>query len=175
MHVETSSIKLKIVNISLNFNLGKRLDLDTLQFGRYDGKKFNALVYKLSEPKSTALIFGSGKVTLLGCKNQQEIISAIYAVCNKVNCTKPKELVINNFVGVYHCGHKINLEILRSLLSNSYFEPEIFSGLVYRSPKTSFSAMFFRTGKVILTGSKSIEELNKHLFEFRSLINKVKI
>jgi transcription initiation factor TFIID TATA-box-binding protein len=171
--------ELECVNIALNFNLSKKLDLHrvkaSIPTSKFDPKKFNALVYKIRKPKCTALIFTSGKVTLLGCKNNVEIVFAIKNICDKLKLSGfscfPTDLQFNNFAAVYNCGFQIRLNALFLLLPNCTYEPELFSGLIYRLPNSSISFMIFTTGKIIVTGSKSFDVLKEKLDELLPLIN----
>ncbi len=64
---------IKIENIVASATLGKSIDLPTvakaLEGVDFNREQFPGLVYKLKEPKTAALIFGSGKLVCTGAKS----------------------------------------------------------------------------------------------------------
>ncbi len=52
---------------------------------KYDPKRFPALIYRKKEPKSTALIFRTGKIVLLGNKNENEAVLASQYIVKDLN------------------------------------------------------------------------------------------
>lgn len=71
------------------------------------------------------------------------------------------DIVIQNVVVSANTHMKFPLEILAQKLENAEYEPESFPGLVYRVDKPKASTLLFTTGKVICSGSKSLNEAKK--------------
>jgi len=64
----------KLQNIVATFNLGVELDLRKIALNarnsEYNPKRFAACIMRIREPKTTALIFRSGKVVCTGAKSE---------------------------------------------------------------------------------------------------------
>jgi len=57
-------------------NLGIALDLKTIAMharnAEYNPKRFSAVIMRIREPKTTALIFKSGKMVVTGAKSEEQ-------------------------------------------------------------------------------------------------------
>lgn len=134
---------------------------------------------RIREPRTTALVFKTGKMVVTGAKNAQEshIASKKYtAIIQKVGFDATfRDFKIRNISATCDVGFPIKLEgLLYAHPSNSTYEPEIFPGLVYRltDPKVAF--LVFVSGKIVITGAKTEESLEialrllyPHLADFR--------
>ena len=121
---------------------------------------------RLRDPKSTALIFKSGKMVVLGAKeeNQSKIAARKYAriigLCAVAEKVTFKDFRISNMVAVANCEFPIRLEGLAlSHIKFSSYEPELFPGLIYRLENPTLVLLIFVSGKVVLTGAKSKHNL----------------
>ena len=73
-----------------------------------------------------------------------------------------RELTVGNIVAKVSLGRRIDLDVLaRSLGDGIEFEPELFPGAIMRKGTGKSLALLFRTGSIIFTGAKSIEELEE--------------
>ena len=67
-----ADVEIKVENIVASATLGKSLELPriapALENVEYNLEQFPGLVFKLKEPKTAALIFGSGKLVCTGAK-----------------------------------------------------------------------------------------------------------
>lgn len=63
-------------NIVATCNLGSELDLKTIALharnAEYNPKRFSAVIMRIREPKTTALIFRSGKMVVTGAKSEEQ-------------------------------------------------------------------------------------------------------
>ena len=124
---------------------------------------------RIKEPKTSALLFTSGKVVCTGAKDMAGAKKSIHRIIDslkKVNVKITIEpiLKIQNLVGAGELGLDLNLNRLAMKLSNVEYEPEQFPGLVYKI-KNPFRASFllFSNGKIVCTGVKSKEEMERCL------------
>jgi transcription initiation factor TFIID TATA-box-binding protein len=67
---------------------------------------------------------------------------------------------IQNVVASTSIGEELDLNAISATFSNAEYEPEQFPGLVFRVPEPKTAALIFRSGKVVCTGAKSIEEVH---------------
>jgi transcription initiation factor TFIID TATA-box-binding protein len=79
---------------------------------------------------------------------------------------------IENVVASTAIGIEINLKQATLALEGADYDPERFPGLVYHTKDPKTAALIFRTGKIVCTGAKSIDEVHKSLENvFQSLRN----
>ncbi|MCK5235256.1 MAG: TATA-box-binding protein, partial [Candidatus Aenigmarchaeota archaeon] len=69
-----------------------------------------------------------------------------------------KDTKITNCVVSCDTHSKFVLEQLAAKLSDAEYAPESFPGLVYRVAKPKASVLVFSTGKLICSGTKSLDE-----------------
>lgn len=123
---------------------------------------------RLREPRSTALIFASGKMCVTGTKSTHNAALAAQRfayIVEKVGF-KPAliDFKVQNIVGTIDVGFPIRLEGLVFAHSTfASYEPELFPGLIYRlvSPRVVF--LIFVSGKVVITGAKTEKDLTDAL------------
>lgn len=181
----TSGIIPTLQNIVATVNLDCRLDLKTVALharnAEYNPKRFAAVIMRIREPKTTALIFASGKMVVTGAKSEDDskLASRKYArIIQKIGFSaKFTDFKIQNIVGSCDVKFPIRLEGLAfSHGTFSSYEPELFPGLIYRMVKPKIVLLIFVSGKIVLTGAKQREEIYQAfeaiypvLSEFRKL------
>jgi len=155
-------------NIVATVNLDCRLDLKTIALharnAEYNPKRFAAVIMRIRDPKTTALIFASGKMVVTGAKSEDDsrLASRKYArIVQKLGFeAKFSEFKIQNIVGSCDVKFPIRLEGLAYSHGNfSSYEPELFPGLIYRMMQPKVVLLIFVSGKIVLTGAKVREEI----------------
>ncbi|KAG4032372.1 hypothetical protein MFRU_007g02760 [Monilinia fructicola] len=163
-----SGIVPTLQNIVATVNLDCRLDLKTIALharnAEYNPKRFAAVIMRIRDPKTTALIFASGKMVVTGAKSEDDskLASRKYArIIQKLGFNaKFTDFKIQNIVGSCDIKFPIRLEGLASRHMNfSSYEPELFPGLIYRMMKPKIVLLIFVSGKIVLTGAKVREEI----------------
>jgi len=180
---KSSKREIKVVNIVVSASLGHDIPLEkmaaTLSNTEYNPEQFPGLVIRIKEPKTSALIFSSGKIVCTGARtmaNVHESIKKIIKSLEKIN-VKIKdfpEVKIQNIVASGSVGMDLNLNVLAMKLENTEYEPEQFPGLVYKLPEQKATFLLFSNGKVVCTGTKSEEEVNKALDKLIENLKKIK-
>jgi transcription initiation factor TFIID TATA-box-binding protein len=164
----TAGIIPTVQNIVATVNLDCRLDLKTIALharnAEYNPKRFAAVIMRIREPKTTALIFASGKMVVTGAKSEDasKLASRKYArIIQKLGFNaKFTEFKIQNIVSSCDVKFPIRLEGLAfSHGTFSSYEPELFPGLIYRMVKPKIVLLIFVSGKIVLTGAKQREEI----------------
>ena len=74
-----------------------------------------------------------------------------------------KTIKIENVVASTAIGQEIDLKSVTLALEGADYDPEQFPGLVYRTKDPKTAALIFRSGKIVCTGAKSIEDVDKGL------------
>ena len=163
---------IKVVNIVVSTSLEHDIPLEkmaaTLSNTEYNPEQFPGLVIRIKEPKTSALIFSSGKVVCTGARSMekvQESIKKIIKSLEKIGIKiKIKPVVkIQNIVASGSVGMDLNLNVLAMKLNNTEYEPEQFPGLVYKIDEAKATFFLFSNGKVVCTGTKSEKEVHAAL------------
>lgn len=137
---------------------------------------------RIREPKTTALIFASGKMVCTGAKSEEmsETASKQYANNIRKVSTMNKEVKltdfkIQNIVGSHDVGFQIKLESLRRASENiATYEPEMFPGLIFRMQDPKVVLLIFSSGKIVLTGAKKREQIYDAYQKIRPLLTQHK-
>lgn len=162
--------EIKIVNIVCSASLGQDIPLiklaETLPNTEYNPEQFPGLVMRIREPKTSALIFSSGKIVSTGAKSMKKVKESVRAIIKnltKINVRIKEEPKINvqNMVASGNINMDLNLNALAMELENTEYEPEQFPGLVYKLPGTRATFLLFSNGKIVCTGTRSETKLNE--------------
>lgn len=163
-----SGIVPQLQNIVSTVNLSCKLDLKKIALqarnAEYNPKRFAAVIMRIREPRTTALIFSSGKMVCTGAKSEEDsrLAARKYArIIQKLGFTaKFVDFKIQNMVGSCDVKFPIRLEgLVFQHAKFSSYEPELFPGLIYRMVKPRIVLLIFVSGKVVLTGAKVRQEI----------------
>ncbi|WP_232688981.1 TATA-box-binding protein [Halobacterium zhouii] len=84
-----------------------------------------------------------------------------------------ESIQVENVVASSDIGQEIDLETLSEDLGATDYDPDNFPGLVYRMHDPKAAALIFRSGKVVCTGAKSVDDVMTALeyvfYELREL------
>lgn len=163
-----SGILPQLQNIVSTVTLGCPLVLKDIALqarnAEYNPKRFAAVIMRIREPRTTALIFSSGKMVCTGAKSEDDsrLAARKYArIVQKLGFSaKFTEFKIQNMVG--SCDVKFPIRLEGLVLAHGQFcsyEPELFPGLIYRMVKPRIVLLIFVSGKVVLTGAKVREQI----------------
>ncbi|KAJ1544814.1 TATA-box-binding protein, partial [Nowakowskiella sp. JEL0078] len=114
----SSGIVPTLQNIVATVNLSVQLDLKTIALharnAEYNPKRFAAVIMRIREPKTTALIFASGKMVVTGAKSEEQsnLAARKYArIVQKLGFNAQfKDFKIQNIVGSCDVKFPIRLE-----------------------------------------------------------------
>ena len=179
----TNKREIKVVNIVVSTSLKHDIPLEkmaaALSNTEYNHEQFPGLVIRIKEPKTSALIFSSGKVVCTGARSMDKVKESIQKIIKSlekigIKITIDPEINIQNIVAAGTVGMDLNLNTLAMKLENTEYEPEQFPGLVYKLPEAKATFLLFSNGKVVCTGTKSEAEVHKALDKLVENLKKVK-
>jgi transcription initiation factor TFIID TATA-box-binding protein len=163
------NIRPRVQNIVATANLGCALNLKKIARSmwnvEYKPKRFDAIIMRIRDPRTTALIFRSGKMVCIGAKSTHQSRLAArkharllqrhgYPVCFT-------NFKIQNMVSSFNLKFPICLKRLVAIQKKfSCYEPELFPGLIYRIDSLGIKLLVFVSGKVIITGAKKQRHIN---------------
>jgi len=181
-----------IENIVSTANFGCHLNLREIALqaknAEYNPRRFSAVIMKIKEPKTTALIFSSGRIVCLGAKTEEDSKKA----CKKFgkiikSLGYPaifKEFKIENIVGSLDIKFNISLNKLYFHIVKNFnsglrryvvYEPEVFPGLIYRMVDPKIVLLIFNSGKMVLTGGKDRNDIYEGFRKIYPVLNIFKI
>ena len=131
---------------------------------------------KTPEMDGRVTIFPSGKMISVGGKSIKKSIDQLnhakfYLVReNMINDTKLKPIT-QNIVATVDVGQKLSLARLSSKIPRAIYNPKIFPGMILKG-LNSCNFLIFASGKIVMTGAKSLEEVNRSIFELFQKLDK---
>ncbi|MHA1377026.1 MAG: TATA-box-binding protein [Candidatus Helarchaeota archaeon] len=169
----------KIVNIvaSVRFGIEKIIDLNNIAMKNknteYNPDTFPGLIFRIQNPKSTILVFSTGKLVLTGLKKEKDvgpITDKVLKVIKKhgAKVTSEPEIKIQNIVASGDLSLRLNLDLMSISLERALYEPEVFPGLIYRMQVPKVVFLIFASGKIVCVGAKSetdVQQAVKQLLE----------
>lgn len=175
---------IEIVNVVASATIEQRLDLldITKKFPdvEYHPEQFPGAVFRLHNPKTATLLFGSGKMVCTGAKSEEMSVKAVNMVVQKLRKGKIKIknepiVTIQNIVSSINLGGKVSLEQAARTLPRSMYEPEQFPGMIHRmlDPKTVI--LIFASGKLVCVGAKREEEIHRSVNNIHSELEEKKL
>ena len=178
-------IEPEITTITGILSTGAKLDLEDVALKcdntYYNSKENNFVVKRLLRRKklfATFNIFKTGEITVTGVKNEKDLKHASRNLCkilikNGFKNVKYKHPKIVNYSTKYDFELEIDLKKLSMKLKDKFntyikkkemkisYEPEHFSGLIFRTEIPILSFTFFSSGKVNIVGAKNLKQIEK--------------
>lgn len=172
---------LHIQNIVSTFVTNCKLNLKDIALRarntEYNRKRFAAVVMRIKSPRTTALIFSSGKVVVTGAKSEDasRLASRRFArIIQKLGFhVSFSEFKVQNIVSSIDFGTKLSLELVKVIYPDMcVYEPELFPGLTFvlnsgaknKSEKCRTVCLLFHSGKCVVTGIR-LESQRHEAFE----------
>ena len=165
-----------IVNIVATVEMERPFDLEELLVKLPNVEKAHFWVKAKIPPynKYTAF-YGSGKFLITGAKSEKELNEVAnnvvdyiqkYGIDNTI-----KNININNRVYMDQLGFDVDLGKLIVELSDydASYEPEQFPGLNFKD-NYGLTYLLFGSGKITITGVKSLDNFEEYVGEFKDLI-----
>ncbi len=175
--------KIKIQNIVVSTSLEHDIPLiklaEVLPNTEYNPEQFPGLVMRIKTPKTSALIFSSGKVVCTGAKSITKVRESIVKIIENLKKIRIKikikpKINIQNMVASGTINMDLNLNSLAMKLENTEYEPEQFPGLVYKLPGTRATFLLFSNGKIVCTGTRSETKLREAVAKLVINLKKLK-
>jgi len=169
--------KMNIHNVVVSASLVNLLDLDDIE-NRYPGLCYRQPGFPSLNLKDTVSslcqIFKNGKVIVIGGKSELEAKELFDSYLERVPKlgydTKYSAYKIHNIVAYYNYGKPVSLVHLAQKPMVSY-EPERFPAAVrYRLLDLKITANIFYSGKVVILGAKSLDDINAAVEKIKTLL-----
>ena len=168
------SQKPKIRNVVCTANLEQRVNitrLAELPCGIYDEAIYGGRCgyVKTPEMDGRVTVFPSGKMISVGGKSIKKGIEQLnHAKFYLVQQDMIRDVVlvptIRNIVATVGFGKNIPIDIVSTKISGAIYDPETFPGMIIRGVN-SCSFLVFASGKIVITGARSADELHTASFD----------
>ncbi len=177
--IEPKDLDINIVNVVATASLDQTLDLLTIMKTfmnvEYRPKRFPGLVFRLKRPKTTTLIFSTGKMVCTGAKSEKQARSAVRKVVRELKNSgiiilNTPNIQIQNMVASANLQGKVDLEAAADIMDNVMYEPEQFPGLIYRMADPKVVILIFASGKLVCTGGKSAEMVDVAVVKLHGIL-----
>lgn len=156
---------LRVTNLVGTIETGKEFDLNTLadvlSEAEYHPESSPFIIYRPIE-SATLLVPANGLISVVGAKDPEQTKQAVHSFFEDMDAlgveinVSPDEILIQNIVATSDLGLELDLDVLSVGLGleRCEYDPEKFPGVVFRSERDA-TVLIFRTGKFLITGSKS--------------------
>ena len=170
---------ISIENVVASATIDQRLDLKDIvkKFpdNEYHPDQFPALVFRLKTPKTTTLLFSTGKMVCTGAKSEDMSRKAVKTVVQKlrkgrIRIKKDAKVTIQNIVASINLGGQIRLEQAARTLPRSMYEPEQFPGVIHRMIDPKTMVLLFASGKLVCTGGKTEKDVYRSVNNLHNML-----
>jgi transcription initiation factor TFIID TATA-box-binding protein len=175
---------INIENVVASAKVKHRMELNSVvkafPDAEYRPGRFPGLVFRLKKPKTSTLIFSSGKMICTGARSEKEAERALRKLVKVLKeggilvLEKPEIKIVNVVATASLMGSVDLLELYeseRGMRGRIAYEPEQFPGLIYRmdSPKAVF--LIFSSGKLVCTGAKSEADVHQAVIKLHQQLD----
>jgi TATA-box binding protein (TBP) (component of TFIID and TFIIIB) len=157
---------------------GKRCLVKTyekLNFGTYNPDVFSALTLHFENPHVTVIIFSTGNITVMGCSTLWGALYVLQWIKHKLNLKFMKIKLTNVVVKFNIINIKKQVDIVKLYESNKSdcaCDVDTFPSCTYSVPGTNIKANFFNSGKIVVAGCSSDEQVIAIINKLVDLIHK---
>lgn len=161
-----------VQNMVASCQLANSLDLnkilEKLPNTKYDPHTFPGLIYRIKDPKTSVLLFRSGKAVFTGATTMDMLNTSVDRVMSDLreidaNVLDEPIVELQNMVCSAEMGADVNLNVTAMALGleKVEYEPEQFPGLVYRMNDPKVVILLFGSGKIVIAGAKKFEDAER--------------
>jgi transcription initiation factor TFIID TATA-box-binding protein len=162
----------KIVNMVISTFLNN-IDVEHLKKDtntEYYPKRFPGLVFRITKPRSTMLLFKTGKVICTGVKERDSAAKAVEIFLDRYNLKQDVVIDVQNLVVSVDFKYNVELEELANRIPRAIYEPEQFPGIIYRNLEPKAVFLIFTSGKSICVGTKDLGDAFAAVFALRKMM-----
>ena len=139
--------------------------LSDMFYGQFDKMKFAAACrIRLNFPYCTVLVFNIGKVVVTAVRSMADAIECFHAI---IVCllrsgffVEFSNITVVNYASTYYLSHMLDMPRVQVRYPQMNWWEENFAGGSLRIPiHHGASALLFKTGRLVITGAKQLEQL----------------
>ncbi len=170
---------IEIVNVVASATIDQKLDLYKIQkkfpLVEYNPEQFPGAVFRLKSPKTSTLLFSTGKMVCTGSKSETLAVKAVNLVVDElrkggIKIKKNAVTTIQNIVSSINLGGRVHLEKAARTLPRSMYEPEQFPGVIHRMLDPKVVILIFASGKLVCTGAKTASDVYRSVNNLHNML-----
>jgi transcription initiation factor TFIID TATA-box-binding protein len=170
---------IEIVNVVASATIDQKLDLNKIQEKfpdvEYHPDVFPGAVFRIRNPKSSTLLFSTGKMVCTGSKSEELAVKAVDMVVKKlrkggIKIKKNAVVTVQNIVSSINLGGRVSLERVARTLPRSMYEPEQFPGVIHRMVDPKVVILIFASGKLVCTGGKTEKDVYRAVNNLHNML-----
>lgn len=160
----------EIANVVGAGDLGLEVDIEELgadlavPYTEYDPENYHGLYVRLEEDGPLITLYRTGKYIISGCSGYEQLRGINEGFLEKlrglevITDTVDTGFSVQNVVCTATLGEDVALNALSIGLGleSTEYEPEQFSGLIYRPSEIDAVLLVFANGKVVITGARDL-------------------
>ena len=152
-------------SLGLELNLEKLAEEIGQPQARYDPNKYPGMYLRFEEDGPLITVYRTGKYIITGPTSKEDLFNLRERFLDFLSDIAVIEDVadewfsVQNYVCTEDLGQTLNLNALAIGLGleRTEYEPEQFPGLIYRPEERDGVVLLFATGRVVITGCKSVD------------------
>jgi transcription initiation factor TFIID TATA-box-binding protein len=153
----------KVVNVVVSAHTDDTLDVrvlaERLTNCIYEPDIFSGLTFRIPDPKSTIILFSSGRITSVGTSSEAKARLSLQLGTKIIAGILDKELSLldvetKNVVAMTSLNRLVNLPKLVRRNMDLKYNPNIFPGAIYQMPNKA-AVLIFANGSLVISGAKS--------------------
>ena len=174
-------LPVKVENVVASATLGVDIPIEKIvseaEKIEYDTEHSDGIVLRPGEPGVAALIYSYGKVVCTGAKSVEKAKDVIRKVVEKMKkrCADLPagfDIEIENITATSHANTTLDLQKLAGSMQSAEYDPIKLPGLVYRTSDPDVSFLILGNGKIICSGARSIDEIQRALRKLMAELKK---
>ena len=143
-------------------------------YGRIKGFRSLRLKIKTCSKIVTALVYETGSIVLVGANKVDQLENAKCQILEHYDCKLTRDVKIANYAFSCRFPEPLNLDKMfnsaHQMSLKALYEPELFPCLLLSTRDSSVKAKVFKSGSVIITGCKNLDEGNDMYTQIVSLV-----
>ena len=173
--------KPRIRNVVCTANLGQDvhvMKLSVLPSGTYDQAIYRGQCgyIKTPEMEGKVIVFPSGKMISVGGRSVANAVKQLnhakfLLVQEKLILDTSLKPTVRNIIATIDIGHSMPIGKLSSKIPGSTYDPESFPALIIKE-LGNCSFLVFASGKIVISGAKSVNEIDTSLFDLFEKLDK---
>ena len=144
---------------------------DVIPGASYDKKRFAAMTIRMHNPMCTILLFSSGRMVITGGKHWHESVHVCLSLRRLLQERlvgrdfRVRQCVVENIVAHVELnppqGKRLDLDTMYTHLNiHCTYNRRMFPGLIFRPTASPVVFLCFHSGKIVITGGKSISDVH---------------
>jgi TATA-box binding protein (TBP) (component of TFIID and TFIIIB) len=155
-----TSYSCQVVNANYRASLNKTLDLNHISTvipnSKICNKPFQLII---KDKEGVVLLFSNGKLRTMGCIDELDATFLTYKYSTLIVPDVYPTIYFQSMTVKVTLANAINLYILKNLIPESQYEPELFPAVLVHQFKP-ISVNIFSTGKIMICGIKELDTIS---------------